>query len=188
MTPKQSRFVDEYLIDLNATQAAIRAGYSPRTAGAQGEALLKNPEIARLVKFEMDERAKRTKVTADRVIEELGKIAFFDIRKAFRPDGTLMSVDEMDPDARAVITSLDVTDLHDREGAPTGRMSKIKLADKIGALTLLMRHLGLLNDKLKVQGDAENPLVMLIREVQGSSLKPVPTHLLEREDCVRPIQ
>lgn len=188
MTPKQSRFVDEYLIDLNATQAAIRAGYSRRTAGAQGEALLKNPEIAQFVKFEMDERAKRTKVTADRVIEELGKIAFFDIRKAFRPDGTLMSVDEMDADARAVIISLDVTDLHDREGAPTGRISKIKLADKLGALTLLMRHMGLLNDKLKIQGDAENPLVMLIKEVQGNAIKPVPSHLLEHDDHMRPVQ
>ncbi|MEW6256752.1 MAG: terminase small subunit [Pseudomonadota bacterium] len=149
---------------------------------------MKNPEIAQFVKFEMDERSKRTRVTADRVIEELGRIAFFDIRKAFRPDGTLMSVDEMDADARAVIVSLDVHDLHDREGNPTGRMSKVKLADKLGALTLLMRHMGLLNDKVKIQGDADNPLALLIREVQGSSLKPVPTHLLEREDCVRPIQ
>lgn len=188
MTPKQSRFVDEYLIDLNATQAAIRAGYSPRTAGAQGEALLKNPEVAQFVKFEMDERSKRTRVTADRVIEELSRIAFFDIRKAFRPDGTLMSVDEMDQDARAVIVSLDVHDLHDREGNPTGRMSKVKLADKLGALTLLMRHMGLLNDKLKIQGDADNPLVLLIKEIQGNAIKPVPTHLLEHEDRTSPIQ
>ncbi len=68
MTPKQQRFVHEYLIDLNATQAATRAGYSKRTAGQQGERLLKNVEIAAAVQAAMDARSARTEITADYVL------------------------------------------------------------------------------------------------------------------------
>lgn len=78
LTPKQRRFVEEYLIDLNATQAAIRAGYSARTARQIGEENLSKPDIASAIQTSMHERAKRTKVTADRVVEELWAIATAD--------------------------------------------------------------------------------------------------------------
>lgn len=68
MTPKQEQFVKEYLIDLNATQAAIRAGYSAKTAGQQAEQLLKKLEIAEAVQIAMDERSERTEITADYVL------------------------------------------------------------------------------------------------------------------------
>ena len=74
MTKKQKRFVEEYLIDLNATQAAIRAGYSPDTAGSIGNENLKKPEICACVEKAMAERSKRTGVCADRVVQELAKI------------------------------------------------------------------------------------------------------------------
>jgi phage terminase small subunit len=71
LTPKQHRFVDEYLIDLNATQAAIRAGYSERTAYSIGDENLKKPEIASVIQAAMDERSQRTEITADYVLTSI---------------------------------------------------------------------------------------------------------------------
>lgn len=76
MTPKQQRFVEEYLVDLNATQAAIRAGYSAKTAGQIGEQNLKKLEIAAAIAEAKAQQAKRTEITADRVLAELAKIGF----------------------------------------------------------------------------------------------------------------
>src|SRR5262245_26754988 len=78
LTPRQQRFVEEYLIDLNATQAAIRAGYSSKTAGQQGERLLKNVEIKAAVDDAISERSERTKVTSAKVLERLWSIATVD--------------------------------------------------------------------------------------------------------------
>jgi phage terminase small subunit len=74
MTLKQQRFIDEYLIDLNATQAAIRAGYSAKTAGQIGDENLKKPQIARAVRAAMDERAARTALTADKVLADIERV------------------------------------------------------------------------------------------------------------------
>jgi hypothetical protein len=76
LTAKQQRFVDEYLIDLNATQAAIRAGYSEKTAYSIGNENLSKPEIAKAIEGAQTARAKRTEITADRVLTELGKLGF----------------------------------------------------------------------------------------------------------------
>ncbi|WP_269715780.1 terminase small subunit [Caulobacter sp. NIBR2454] len=84
LNEKHLRFVEEYLVDLNATQAAIRAGYSPKTAYSQGQRLLKYAEVAAAVAKAQEERAERTKVTADRVLTELAKIGFSDIRRAMK--------------------------------------------------------------------------------------------------------
>ena len=76
MTRKQKKFCEEYLVDLNATQAAIRAGYSPATAGEIGAENLKKPEIQKHIAKSMADRSRRTGVTADRVVMELAKVAF----------------------------------------------------------------------------------------------------------------
>ena len=75
LTPKQQGFVDEYLVDLNATQAAIRTGYSEKTAYSQGQRLLKDVEIAAAVQTAMDKRAERTEITADFVLSGIREIA-----------------------------------------------------------------------------------------------------------------
>ncbi len=75
LTPKQARFVEEYLVDLNATQAAIRAGYSPKTAYSQGERLLKNVEVHRAIQEAQEARSERTGITQDEVIQGLKKEA-----------------------------------------------------------------------------------------------------------------
>lgn len=96
LTPKQARFVEEYLVDLNATQAAIRAGYSARTAGQTSFELLKKPEIQILISEAQKKRSKRTEITQDRVLQELAKLGFGDIRDIFSDDGSLKHPINMD--------------------------------------------------------------------------------------------
>ncbi len=152
MTPKQEEFVRQFLIDLNATQAAIRAGYSVKTANEQGARLLANVSVQRAISGAMDRRAKRTEITAERVLQEFAKIAFFDPRGLFNEDGSPKSVTELDDDAAASVAGLDVVELYD-DGEKLGQVKKIKLADKLGALTQIGRHLGMFNDKLQVTQD-----------------------------------
>ncbi len=79
LSPKQQRFCEEYLIDLNATQAAIRAGYKAKRAYATGWENLKKPEIQKCLQGLMDARSERTRITADKVLDEIAKLAFSNI-------------------------------------------------------------------------------------------------------------
>jgi phage terminase small subunit len=168
MTPKQERFVEEYLIDLNATQAAIRAGYSETGAAVQGHENLRNPNVADAISAAMAERSERTKVTADKVVAELGKIAFTDIRKAVRwgkspidtksenadPNGLgmfpveLVPSEEVDDETAAAISEVSLT----QAGV------KIKMHDKQGALDKLGKHLGMFTDKIEHTGKNGGPI------------------------------
>ncbi len=172
LTPKQAAFVEEYAIDRNATQAAIRAGYSKRAARQIGDENMSNPAVAAAIAEARADRSKRTGITADRVLHELARIAFFDIRKAFHEDGAMKPLSELDDDTAAAIAGIEVVNQFE-DGENVGTLKKIKIADKLVALDKLARHLGMFNDKLTLAGDAENPLVMLLRRVQGSAIKPV---------------
>lgn len=159
MTPKQERFVQEYLIDLNATQAAIRAGYSKRTASSIGEENLRKPELQAAVSAAQQKRANRTEVTQDRVLQELARIAFFDLRKLYREDGSLKAMHELDDDSAAVLAGVDVVETKgnmevDGDGARhvPEFVKKVKIPDKVAALGLAMRHLGMLKDKVEHSG------------------------------------
>ncbi len=116
LTPKQARFVAEYLIDLNATQAAVRAGYSARTAASQGARLLKHGAVARAVHTAQHARAVRTEITQDRVLQELARIAFFDIRRLYREDGSMKDPCELDADTAAALASIEVKEELERGG------------------------------------------------------------------------
>lgn len=174
LTPRQALFVEEYLKDLNATAAYIRAGYRARGNSAEVSAakLLRLPKVAEHVEKAKAERTARNRITQDDVLRELGRIAFFDIGKAFTPDGALKPLDEMDEDTRRALAGLEVVSLTS-EGEHIGTLKKVKIADKLGALGKLAQHLGMLDPKLTIKGDAQNPLLMLIQQMKGSSLKPV---------------
>ncbi|MCY1388615.1 Terminase small subunit [compost metagenome] len=154
LTPKQRRFVDEYLIDLSATQAAIRAGYSQKTAGSIGEENLRKPEIAAAIAERMKDREQRTEITQDRVLQELARLAFLDVRKAFNADGSLKPIHELDDDTAAAVAGMDIAEIGSGEDA-IGFVKKIKLSDKKGALELVMRHLGMVTPKGHADLDAE---------------------------------
>lgn len=116
LTPKQERFVAEYLIDLNATQAAVRTGYSAKTAASQGARLLKQGGVARAVQAAQQARAVRTEITQDRVLQELARIAFFDIRRLYRADGSMKDPCELDADTAAALASIEVKEELERGG------------------------------------------------------------------------
>lgn len=144
MTKKQKRFCEEYLIDLNATQAAIRAGYSPDTAGAIGAENLTKPEIQRAVAQAMAERSRRTGVNAERVVLELAKVAFVNVGNVI--DATDATLKEgAAPEDLAAIQSIKVKDMGEM-----GIEREIRMADKLKALELLGRHLGMFNDKMRL--------------------------------------
>lgn len=152
MTVKQKRFVDEYLIDLNATQAAIRAGYSSETAQEQGSRLLSNVMVKAKIDKALAERSKRTGVTADRVVQELARIAFVNADDVIDADEGFIK-DGASKDDTAAIQSVKVKIIPTREGEGVER--EIKLADKIRALELLGKHMGMFKDKLDIDMDAD---------------------------------
>lgn len=167
LTPKQQRFVDEYLVDLNATAAYVRAGYAARGNAAEVNAsrLLRNAQVVAAVQEAMKARESRTHITQDRVLQELARIAFFDIRKLYNEDGTLKKPTEMDDEAAAVLSGVDVVEQTvvevDKEGNPRSVplfTKKAKVFDKGAALTLAMRHLGMLTDKVEHTGKGGGPV------------------------------
>lgn len=150
LTEKQATFVQEYLIDLNATQAAIRAGYSPRTSEQQGLRLLRNARVKEAVQKAMQERNQRVEISQDRILEELARIAFGDLRDAVtwgKEGVTLKESAELTQEQAAAIS--EVSETSTKEGGST----RIKRHDKVKAIELLMRHKGMLNDKLNLSGE-----------------------------------
>lgn len=149
MTKKQKRFVEEYLIDLNATQAAIRAGYSPETAYSIGSENLKKPEIRARIEEAMAERSKRTGVNQDRIIMELAKIGFLNPKDLVNFDEATVKEEAAEEDL-AAIASVRVKRFPTKDGEGIER--EIKMYDKSKALELLGRHLGMFKDKVEVSG------------------------------------
>lgn len=158
MTPKQAAFVDEYLVDMNATQAAIRAGYSAKTAGWIGNQLIVKTHISKAITDRMAERSQRTEITQDRVLLELSRLAFLDIRKAFDATGNLKEVCELDDNTAAAISGIEVLETVGESGLTT-RLKKIKFSDKRASLDLAGRHLGMWNDKLALMNKDGSPLL-----------------------------
>lgn len=151
---KQRLFVAEYLIDLNAKQAAIRAGYSPRTAEQQGSRLLSNAKVAAAIAEAKAKRSERTEITQDRVLEEFAKIGFANIEDYIVIVGgePVIDLSAMSRDQAAAVSEVTVEDFKDGRGedARDVRRVKFKLHDKHAALVSLARHLGMFNDKLKI--------------------------------------
>jgi phage terminase small subunit len=145
LTPKQRRFVEEYLVDLNATQAAIRAKYSLKTAYRIAAENLQKPQIVAAIKASMDHLSDRTAVSQDRIVLELARIAFMDPTKVINfSRGTLM--DNLSEDDRAGLAGVKVKDgLYTTE-------REVKLCDKLRALELLGRHLGMFTDNVAFKG------------------------------------
>lgn len=149
MTKKQKRFVDEYLIDLNITQAAIRAGYSPKTAYSIGSENLKKPEIRACIEKAMAERSKRTGINQDRIIMELAKIGLLNPKDLVDFDEATVKEEAAEEDL-AAIASVRVKRFPTKDGEGIER--EIKMHDKIKALELLGRHFGMFKDKVEVSG------------------------------------
>ena len=173
ITPKKRQFAKEYLIDLNNTQAAIRAGYSAKTAYSQGERLLRDVEVQKLIQELMQERSTRVEVTAERVLAEIAKVAFGDVRKFFGPGGELIRISDLDDDAAACIAGCDLVTVNRGEGA-VEYVAKVKMADKLKALELAGKHLGLFREGGIVE-DLPMPTKLIIEVIDAGSRTALPT-------------
>lgn len=190
LTPKQKLFVEEYLIDLNATQAAIRAGYSERTAYRIGAELLQKTSVQEKLQERMAERAKRTEITQDFVLKELYEIAKAngsDFAKVIeKPVYDEKGQPVINPNTGAQMTyktvDMELTDNipEEKKKAITGiKMGKngieVSTCDKVRALELLGRHLGMWNDKLQVNNEAETEKAQKLDNIQSilEQMRPV---------------
>ena len=164
MTKKQKRFIEEYLVDMNATQAAIRSGYSPDTAKSIGSENLTKPDIQARIAKAMAERSRRTGVNADRAVMELAKIAFVNASDVIDADTATLKPDAT-PEDTAAIQSVKV-----KTFGEDGLEREIKMADKLKALELLGKHLGMFKDKVELSGSLETEktkLDDLIQQMRG---------------------
>lgn len=159
LNERQKLFVAEYLIDLNATQAALRAKYSEKTAAFIGAENLKKPQIQEAIKKAMGEREKRTEVTQDRVLRELAASAFFDIAdyaEVTENGVTLKQTQAIPKEKRAAIVGI-------KEGQSG---IEVKMADKLKALELIGKHLGMFTDKLEMKAEITGADVSLVEKVK----------------------
>lgn len=160
LTPKQQRFVEEYLIDLNATKAAIRAGYSEKTAKEIGSENLAKPNIAKAIQEAQNKRAERTEITQDMVLQELAKIGFsnmLDYMTKTDSGDLVPDFSTLTRDQAAAISEITVETYTEGRGedAEEVKRVKFKLGDKRAALVDMGRHLGMFKDKIEHSGKIE---------------------------------
>ncbi len=160
MTAKQKRFCEEYLIDLNATQAAIRAGYSPESANQIGAENLAKPYIRARIDTEIAERSRRTGVNADRVVQELAKIAFVKATDLIDPNTATVRATATEED-KACIASVKYKSSSGESSDSVER--EIRMCDKLKALELLGKHLGMFTDKV----DVTAPITIVVKDDYG---------------------
>lgn len=168
---KQLRFIEEYLVDLNATRAAKAAGYKESTAYRTGADLLKKPHIQQALQEAADKRSERVGITADSVLKEIGKLAFANVKHLFDERGRLIPVEKLPDEVAASITEVTAKTIEGKDGDPLIIERKYKMADKKSSLELLGRHLKLFTDNV----DLRNP---------DGSLTPKPTRIELVAPCV----
>lgn len=177
LTLREARFVDEYLKDLNGKEAAIRAGYSARSAYRIAHELLQRPVVSAAMTAAMAARAERTGITVDRVLRELARVAFFDPRRLLNADGTPKQISDLDDDTAAALAGMDVTEEWAGTGADrvmVGVTKKFKLPNKVEALALAMKHLGMLREKVEVSGPNGGP-IPVARQLSDADLEAIIT-------------
>lgn len=164
LTEKQKIFVKEYLIDLNATQAAIRAGYSAKTADVQGSRMLGNVKVQQAIAEAMAERSKRTGINQDRVLTELARIGFCKITDVVDPSTAKIREDATEDDL-ACIQSIKV------KPGEFGTEREVKLYDKKAALVDIGKHLGMFKEKVDLNVEISEKLDDILSQVGGEGLE-----------------
>lgn len=171
LTPRQARFVEEYLVDTNATQAAIRAGYSKNGAHVTGSQVLSYPKVAAQIAIRRKELANSLEITQERVLLEYARVAFYDPRKLFDDNGNLKKIEDLDDDTARAIASTEVVTRSLGDGE-VEYVHKVKAWDKLTALGKLAEHLGLFNEKpaepANVYNDNRTVIINQVnRELEG---------------------
>lgn len=174
LTSRQQRFVEEYLLDLNATQAAIRAGYAPANADKQGWQQLEKPRVSAAIQKAKAARTERTNVTADKVVRELARVGFSDVQSVARVTdegiAVRLSEDWTEDDSRCVQS---IGESFDKSGR---RQVTVKLHDKMRALEALAKHTKVYDDSPNV--NVNIPWAEMMAEVQDAKA----TRLKKKDD------
>ena len=183
LLPKQAKFVAEYLISGNATQAAIHAGYSPKTAYKIGQENLRKPQIASILSQKQvviaerqDQRLAAMELTKERTAREIARISFFDPRKMFGADGRPLAITELDSDTAACVIGLDVLEQWEGSGEDrrlVGLVKKYKIADKNSALDKAAKILGMYEIDNSQRVDPFAAMLLGIATGNSSAFKPV---------------
>lgn len=146
LTPKQERFCQEYLVDYDGSKAAIRAGFSKKTARVQAAQMLTLPDVQAYLSSKKTAIADKLSISQERTMQEIGRIAFQDVRKFYNEDGSLIPIHELDDDAAAVLAGMDVEEIY-AEGEKIGVVKKIKRYDKVKALEMLAKHYNIFKEQ-----------------------------------------
>ena len=166
LTQKQQRFLTEYLKDMDAVQAALRAGYSQTNAEVMARQNLKNTEIQCAIRAALSGQSQI--VTKDKVLRAFARIAFVDPRKLFRSDGSPKPIEELDADTAAALAGLEVREEFEGTGQDrvfTGYTKKYRLANKMGALNSLAKYVQLFDVKKTEEKEENENGVILMPEV-----------------------
>lgn len=159
LTDKRRLFVFEYLVDLNATQAAIRAGYSKKTARSQGQRLLTKDDIQKEIQKRQKKHSNKLEITADRVLKERARLAFFNVQDLYDDDGNLKDIKDLSEDLAAAIHGVKIGAKIEKrtDGAEELKtfIKDVKMPDKDKSLTALEKHLGLYEKDNEQQGNAD---------------------------------
>jgi phage terminase small subunit len=164
LTPKQQRFVEEYLVDLNATQAAVRAGYSEKTANQQGSRLLANVGVAQAIQSKQAKRLERAGIDAEWVLQRLALEADADLADLYEENGALKPVKEWPLVWRkGLVAGIETQQEFEQteEGKrPAGVIHKVKLSDRIKRLELIGKHVtvGAFSDRHEHSGPNGGPI------------------------------
>lgn len=165
---RERTFLGEYLINLDPKRAAITAGYSETVACSKAYQWVSNskvkPHLFMAIEKAMALREKRTQITQDRVLKELAKAAFFDIRTLFDDKGDLVAVHKLKGDTAAAISNIDVTS-YMTEGGDLSTTSKFRILDKLRALELVGRHLKMFTDKIQFNGQLT--IGQIVKDIQS---------------------
>jgi len=153
LTNRQTRFVHEYLIDLNAAAAATRAGYSPAQVGTAAR-IMRPAHVRAAIDARIAERNKTMDITAERVIQQLGRVAFGDVREMFDIDGAVKAICDLSDDSAVMVAGFDIEQSDKGDDAKHQvRLNKVRLSDRLKALELLMRHKGMFKDVVQHTGN-----------------------------------
>jgi len=153
LTPKQQVFVDEYLIDFNATQSAIRAGYSKKTAYFQGPRLLKNVNVCLEIKKAMEKRSEKTRIDSEGVLRRLSEEVEADLADLYNKDGSIKSVNDW-----PLIWRQGLVDSFDQIGEGETQVTKLRFANRGKRLEMLGRHVDVQAFKDRVEHSADKEL------------------------------
>ena len=161
LTAKQRNFVNEYLTDLNATQAAIRAGYSEKSAFSIGVENLRKPLIAQAIAAAQRDREARTQIDADWLLSRFAEEVTADIADLYSPEGSLLPIHQWPLIWRqGLVAGVDVQQQYryeDGEQVPDGIITKVKLSDRVKRLELIGKHInvGAFAEKIQISGEID---------------------------------